>query len=128
MRISDWSSDVCSSDLLLIERLAGADAGMDEQIIAEQHQVFAAIEEIDRLGGHALGDQRAQIVERAVIGGLRIDADADERLVAAHFEHSAPRTRVAAGGLDDHFPGFSLAYAAGPARVRPPPERSEAAG
>src|SRR3546814_13411053 len=64
---------------LLIERLAGADAGMDEQIIAGQHQVFAALEEIDRLGGHALGDQRAQIVERAVLRGPRIASEADQR-------------------------------------------------
>src|SRR3546814_18515483 len=42
---------------LLIERLAGADAGMDEQIIATPHQVFAAIEEIHQSEERRVGKQ-----------------------------------------------------------------------
>src|SRR3546814_3945329 len=37
MRISDWSSDVCSSDLKIGEILAAQIAGQDDQRVAEIH-------------------------------------------------------------------------------------------
>src|SRR3546814_1396660 len=48
MRISDWSSDVCSSDLVGLQRVRG-DAGivapdLAEQLLAADHGIAAAVE------------------------------------------------------------------------------------
>src|SRR3546814_4057125 len=64
MRISDWSSDVCSSDLLFLDR-------------ADQMRMAVA-ERIDR-------DARSEIEEAAAVVGNQIDA------LASHRPHVAPR-------------------------------------
>src|SRR3546814_17605002 len=47
MRISDWSSDVCSSDLLL------AELGHQRGLVFDQHD-FAVVDDADAIG-HLLG-------------------------------------------------------------------------
>src|SRR3546814_10298981 len=51
-RISDWSSDVCSSDLRVRDRSPSPTSFEAHPIIAERAQVFAA--EL-MIGGHAVG-------------------------------------------------------------------------
>src|SRR3546814_1095720 len=68
MRISDWSSDVCSSDLVAIAAAAFASAEGDArngaERVAQREQVLLA----DRLGGND-GDRLRRVEDRG--GGLR---------------------------------------------------------
>src|SRR3546814_8172157 len=58
MRISDWSSDVCSSDLVVVEKPFGRDLASAQALNATLHEVFdeAAIFRID----HYLGKEAVQ--------------------------------------------------------------------
>src|SRR3546814_4940857 len=51
MRISDWSSDVCSSDLARSDRLPGLEIGIDDQ---PEHVARARGQFGDRGRGHAM--------------------------------------------------------------------------
>src|SRR3546814_17679628 len=65
MRISDWSSDVCSSDLLALVALAGEDVE-----VRLAHQVMPLGE--GRRGlGEVIGARRDQAVDAAGDGGGR---------------------------------------------------------
>src|SRR3546814_1478513 len=68
MRISDWSSDVCSSDLHVIDdrRLRGCDDFASEQrLFAGRHLHFAVIAEaLAELAGLGIDGDQA-VVERA---------------------------------------------------------------
>src|SRR3546814_9311569 len=70
MRISDWSSDVCSSDLAL-DRAARVAGDPDRQ------QEVAEI-----IGGERYLNKPASLIERALSGRLAF---------AANSEHDAPR-------------------------------------
>src|SRR3546814_1901204 len=70
MRISDWSSDVCSSDLLEDEGKDGGDR--DEQIFGDHPAGTRG--EIDRTG-------QLRIFEHRDIGGARQLARSEERRV-----------------------------------------------
>src|SRR3546814_4116919 len=106
MRISDWSSDVCSSDLL---RLAATNAQVARQP-ERAHPVHQA--EVDRLGsaalvgGHVLeleaehfrgggavdvGTRRERRQQAGVLGQVSHDPQLDLRVVAR--EQLAPRRR-----------------------------------
>src|SRR3546814_5300285 len=75
MRISDWSSDVCSSDLEIVERGRGR---------AREHPQRIAVE-ID----HAIGQHEAVAEPPQRIGGV-----SRARLVERHHNRlSSPRTR-----------------------------------
>src|SRR3546814_8869426 len=73
MRISDWSSDVCSSDLVHVDRVAiddrrdGVEEG--ERILARRGA---------DAGGEAFGGQRAGGDDDRPGGGQRVDALADD--------------------------------------------------
>src|SRR3546814_6149543 len=85
MRISDWSSDVCSSDLR-----AFADAGVADRDaeLARQREHHAALGAAVELGDHQPGDagggmELAQLRQRVLAGGA-VD----------HHQHFVWRCRV----------------------------------
>src|SRR3546814_2615517 len=66
MRISDWSSDVCSSDLLdapFLVRILDTDAQVDQRIIVDR-QIGVGAEPCGRLGAvvHVAADQPVDTV------------------------------------------------------------------
>src|SRR3546814_5357659 len=87
MRISDWSSDVCSSDLLIsyAQRQASqkrgngaADLPLDEALLIPQQrseELLALDEALERL--KEADPRAAQVVECRVFGGLSADETAD---------------------------------------------------
>src|SRR3546814_1030720 len=92
MRISDWSSDVCSSDLLV-------DARGDRLVIEEvdQQAVHAVLDNLgDRLGGgrhhQALGRHRLQHRSREHEGIGEIDLDAGDLDHRADEHTSEPQS------------------------------------
>src|SRR3546814_6684815 len=84
MRISDWSSDVCSSDLKLLDRRAELQRE-DESVVADRAPVALDQESVGRLSridamqvqAMALAQQRRRQSERNAIDAalLRIDED-----------------------------------------------------
>src|SRR3546814_5567145 len=81
MRISDWSSDVCSSDLILVE----------------QHDIFCAPRQ-DRVGG--------ELDAGLVVGGIEIDVQlgqfaADENQGNAGLDDRRPGGRALLYGRRD---------------------------
>src|SRR3546814_6310197 len=112
MRISDWSSDVCSSDLHVIDdrRLRGCDDFASEQrLFAGRHLHFAVIAEaLAELAGLGIdGDQAvveraeedARLADRAIGGGgvnpvrdaatLLVALDLRLRIVGRSEEHTS---------------------------------------
>src|SRR3546814_14514941 len=78
MRISDWSSDVCSSDLVLIDDAASLPAGDWSLVLVGEH--IAAPSLRDALGAHTrLVIMAAQDSDETHRAGLQ--AGADEVLV-----------------------------------------------
>src|SRR3546814_6408713 len=84
MRISDWSSDVCSSDLVGTV-LPKADAmGVDDIGVDRLHRVIIEAKPLDRLAAHVehedvgVGEQRLHAGK--VVGLLEVERD---RLLAA---------------------------------------------
>src|SRR3546814_15347064 len=74
MRISDWSSDVCSSDLDMVDGRAGLDRLADPGVDQRRFPARVGADEQDRLRGletrdggvEAIGGGRRHVVERAV--------------------------------------------------------------
>src|SRR3546814_16822482 len=79
MRISDWSSDVCSSDLIdAVEReeklhAAGGLIGRGSRHGDQAYRGFLALELIDRADADAARQARPQRVDLRVIGGAYDD-------------------------------------------------------
>src|SRR3546814_19871437 len=75
MRISDWSSDVCSSDLLFLG---------DEAVLLHQH-IGAVLQRLERggIGGGSADTQFLQLLDEACLGiaGRRLG----EVLLRLHF-------------------------------------------
>src|SRR3546814_16733000 len=68
MRISDWSSDVCSSDLLL-HRLAAMRHAIEQDVVADEHGIAAAQPLLPDAGGEDVRvDVGADVVERVAEG------------------------------------------------------------
>src|SRR3546814_4902717 len=67
MRISDWSSDVCSSDLLRILREAAVEAELDDEAVVEADEVIVRLEEDGRAEMESQGVplERIECVRRA---------------------------------------------------------------
>src|SRR3546814_16906837 len=64
MRISDWSSDVCSSDLIVVPLLAGelrGERGDPARLLLEEHRMHLGGVELGAARG--LGDGIVQIAE-----------------------------------------------------------------
>src|SRR3546814_2174213 len=81
MRISDWSSDVCSSDLVRRIILAVARVGL----------VFAIVEIIDRIIGVIFG--RVAVAERGfplrIMASLKVEADEQAAGADRSEEHTS---------------------------------------
>src|SRR3546814_6665559 len=79
MRISDWSSDVCSSDLILEHRLRVAVAGIAGRGHRRQADAGAAGTDLLYHGGGDLQHQAGAVFDAAAIGvGTLVDAAAQE--------------------------------------------------
>src|SRR3546814_20578807 len=80
MRISDWSSDVCSSDLHVVEDLLARQhpSGVDEQ---EAQEVVLGRRQVDDLSGAA---HEVRVVVHLEVGQAQL---AGARLVAVAPEH-----------------------------------------
>src|SRR3546814_13782143 len=93
MRISDWSSDVCSSDLFVTARTKGlnlhryAYAGSVRIFDAAQPPQFAIIEAV------GIARVRGELRDRAVARGIGIDA-ARQRQGRAKIGRASCRERV----------------------------------
>src|SRR3546814_11165685 len=115
MRISDWSSDVCSSDLLRLrghDRLVIGERGMAEPV--EGHNRLDAPREMPR------GDERERAEVREPDGGDGNDYRSEE-LRYFRFQVSAQSTaqpRAGAGPVHGYFYGDHIARAAHPHGVR----------
>src|SRR3546814_16711432 len=97
MRISDWSSDVCSSDLIAVD---------EEQ--AEQHQEVAEVERIAGGAEEPVGDQRVGVDPLIHAAALDVDEPDDRRA-----QHLARQGKSEAGPV----PPAALDFAAaGPMR------------
>src|SRR3546814_13615162 len=94
MRISDWSSDVCSSDLAL--PAPGNAAGLDIAPFADEAQQLA--DEVPRDGGLE-PDVR---LEADPVGGLALVDDAQEAVTAPlEQDYAVADAPVEAGDADD---------------------------
>src|SRR3546814_18169225 len=110
MRISDWSSDVCSSDLIGREEKAdrASDRGAEARGIAKRHQgqIDAALHVIDPgpVEAVAVAAHRERVRKRAhrVDGGdMGDDEDAGTDIVRAGVKNSEIAETVPdRGGLD----------------------------
>src|SRR3546814_11622432 len=93
MRISDWSSDVCSSDLIAaldlaqIDRLVDRAAAIVQQVGAQQ-PVFAG-ERIDRRLGHR--GAAGEIVDRPAARPIPVPPDLRRAVEAGGGERDAVR-------------------------------------
>src|SRR3546814_17451294 len=90
MRISDWSSDVCSSDLQ--DQVAERAGSGGYHAISSRRRSGAIIELVGIHGGVGGGEQRGAV---AAIVGVECDADADAA-VAGLAAGQADRVRDAA--------------------------------
>src|SRR3546814_3752696 len=85
MRISDWSSDVCSSDLL-----AEAEAGALAHALGGEEGVEGALHHLGRHAGAAVGDRHHHILpgQDVVVGGgigiVEMGVGRLDRQLAAH--------------------------------------------
>src|SRR3546814_19123687 len=81
MRISDWSSDVCSSDLELLARLLiDVRAAVHGELLDTRRQRDGAANK--RSGAtRRVGDVGGGLIEHAVIKGLQANARSEERRV-----------------------------------------------
>src|SRR3546814_6289474 len=90
MRISDWSSDVCSSDLLVAPRGIGADHGMIGEPLAkrrgqgaESGQLRHAVE----IGGEMLAP-KAQLFAQSLLLLDQIGGQVDRKSTRLNSSHS----------------------------------------
>src|SRR3546814_2555970 len=96
MRISDWSSDVCSSDLLQAHLARHRDGGDGVQrVVASEHRQVQAIQ-ARGMGAAAVGhldiEGEAAVVDADVLGavvGLCADAVGDDAAVLRSEEHTS---------------------------------------
>src|SRR3546814_12018242 len=98
MRISDWSSDVCSSDLVVNHRPLRREHGVDrEEVLLATRDIVLLIDRAYRAFGHAQG---------AVDAAFRVDDEEIRALV-----ETVHQANLDAGGvLAD---GESFGYAVG---------------
>src|SRR3546814_7594486 len=98
MRISDWSSDVCSSDLVRVDFiLIGKGTDAQQAVLRLENDLY--------VGGHIIGDQRrnadAQVHIKAV---LQLAGGAGRHFLTCpgHQAFSSVRGRVVRPGSDEH--------------------------
>src|SRR3546814_20235048 len=113
MRISDWSSDVCSSDLYIEGKLLGDDAALDAALAANHAGGLPAID-VSAVQGRflhllALAGRAARILEVGPLGGsstLELARGLFEAGRAVTLEIKPPNAEVA--GATIHPAGRSL--------------------
>src|SRR3546814_6462933 len=93
MRISDWSSDVCSSDLLLLGEKRQAMRGDDDQPVRTIEDVLLVPELADLLQHDALGRGAALRLEH-VIGFEFRPLDLEQHLAEFKNGRASSRDRV----------------------------------
>src|SRR3546814_17571694 len=101
MRISDWSSDVCSSDLAVADRPADrkGTAGKGQRgSDAQRRALVADAVGLSRIGGRMCEAEVGAVRDIAAIGveAASLGADLDVRRPAPRAEHQTART------LTDH--------------------------
>src|SRR3546814_14517669 len=85
MRISDWSSDVCSSDLELLETLADFDDSLLEQLLED------VVPSKDEIYGYLTKDLREDLIVPVFLGaaergnGVFRLMTSEDRLVGKEF-------------------------------------------
>src|SRR3546814_16094802 len=105
MRISDWSSDVCSSDLLqalqveqrIDHDLAGAVVGHLATTVDVQHRDVAGHQHVLGLAGLAEGEHRVVLAHPDLVG-RRFSAHVGETLHSATNRCGGPAAEVADDG------------------------------
>src|SRR3546814_16527689 len=101
MRISDWSSDVCSSDLI-------ADGAHRHRAAAQHDDALAGAGVVDLAGCRSLRSRTAEHLAGGRLESGRLHAAAlgadtvdDHFLAGLHSEVAAQRDARRVGGLDD---------------------------
>src|SRR3546814_5361507 len=112
MRISDWSSDVCSSDLLgrdVAGDRAVADIGvdLDQEIAADRHRLAFGVVDVvgddraaaryfvaDEFGGDIIGNAGAPVLPIAFIVGQAFAAEILAGRDIVHFRRDDPLTGI----------------------------------
>src|SRR3546814_17433366 len=76
MRISDWSSDVCSSDLGALMEDAGSQHRIDTAVVETVVEMFERADTAGRNDRHAdrVGDRTQQHVVVTTLGAVTVDA------------------------------------------------------
>ncbi len=87
---------------LILQREAGANAGMDEQIVADRDHPLARVEEPDMVARDAIDQQVAQVVEVALVHLVGRQAVTEQRRIAADRHQSARGARAALCGGDEN--------------------------
>src|SRR3546814_3945401 len=96
MRISDWSSDVCSSDLiapiiasvaatgcLIVAEEGNSFAGVGAEIVARVSAEFAGTFKVARIGAPSVPIPSVPDLERAILPGVGHVCEAFRRLTEA---------------------------------------------
>src|SRR3546814_20632389 len=118
MRISDWSSDVCSSDLQLGDLGVGVEPG---QLIVPGGEGIENLAIVDALGepepARIAGDREGigvAFVHAAIFGGEQrlnlgiVEAFAERREIPRPSEHYRQRRLAGAARVAMHNPGLSM--------------------
>src|SRR3546814_4658714 len=98
MRISDWSSDVCSSDLLLLgarDTQAGVVAQAMQQLDAARVLPLGHFGQGVEVGGHGVADRRLRRAAGAGLAGAQQQGVAREVRQLVVFERRGARIGVA---------------------------------
>src|SRR3546814_5476745 len=88
MRISDWSSDVCSSDLQACGRIGEAQQGVDARLSGRSEAGNAA-----EMGGVA-GNRQQEIMRKALVGALQQEMRVAQPVRQPEIGRASCRERV----------------------------------
>src|SRR3546814_12351507 len=118
MRISDWSSDVCSSDLSGGDRIERPKRHPARQPVEQAHPGQAGLADLRRADEVEIADAR-RLLRRALIFHDDSEAPRPGRKEIADFPPAVAKMTPRVG-LRDHAPGFLM----GPP-ARPPPRQHD---
>src|SRR3546814_2454444 len=99
MRISDWSSDVCSSDLLVVDAMIPLGRGQRELIIGDRETGKTAIA-VDTI----INQRDSDVI--CVYAAIGQKNSAVAQVIDAVREHGAPERRRFVIGAPDADPGM----------------------
>src|SRR3546814_16380663 len=95
MRISDWSSDVCSSDLELLETLADFDDSLLEQLLED------VVPSKDELYGYLTKDLREDLIVPVFLGAAERGNGVFRLMQALRHETPEPAATLERLGRED---------------------------